>query len=118
MLPLVIILGTVFRQTLVHQLRRQRAFRMVRHVAFQPEAMPARQLAPVEAEPMLHPYLSPNNYIAPDDFARAAFDYSIRRHPSAKPRRVTDRGGFAIVPLLLCSRRGASYLTHRKICLN
>lgn len=120
LLPVGVILGIVLRQTLVHQRQAmpEASLRALQQTTLRPAVATPERVAVGEMARVAQPYLSPNNYIAPDDFARAAFDYTIRRHPAAQPRPITDRGGFAVVPLLLFSRRGASYLTHRKICLN
>ncbi len=58
------------------------------------------------------------NDAPPADAPATDFDYTIKRHPAAQPRQVSDQGGFAEAPILLHGRQGACFLIHRTIFLN
>ncbi|MDX1546527.1 MAG: hypothetical protein R3247_06050 [Rhodothermales bacterium] len=127
-LPAAIVVSMIVRETRTRrdQRRHLAAFaRLVPAARLQPAPRAARsQMAPTTAPAASatpHATFIPrprSNHISPGDFVRAAFEFTIKRHPAVRRRTVTDQGGFAQVPILIHDRHGTSFLTHRRICLN
>ena len=121
LVPVVLVLVVIGRQQRLYKRRQQALEHALRQAAMPVQAVPASVAvtashAGTEDAP-LPPWLR-SNYIAPEDFRRVGFDYTIQARTAALPWRVRDQGGFAMIQNRYHRRQGGTFTVKRKICLN
>jgi len=119
--PIILVLVVIARQQRVHTRDLKALERVLQRPATSVKTAPAPVTVPVTREAAdavpPPPWLRPN-YIAPEDYVQAGFDYTIRVREAAIPRPVPDQGGFAVIKNRYHRRQGGAFMVQRTIYLN